>query len=355
MKRLLVAILLTTCCLGSIAQEQYSTATGHARDSVTTLMKKRMIPGLAITVSVRGQVVWSEGFGYADLEQNVRVDPAATRFRIGSISKSLTAAALGKLLERQQIIPDSSIYFYLPDYPPYRYRPTVRQVAGHIAGIRHYRGDEFHISRRYATVEEGLTIFRNDSLLFEPGTKYQYSSYGYNLLSAVLEKASRKEFLLLMAAEVFSPLGMTNTSPDFNDSIVSNRTRFYEVSKGRWVNAPYVDNSYKWAGGGFVSTSEDICKFGNALLGDGFLQRTTIQELTQSQTLKDGSLTGYGMGLTSAAANGLKFFGHSGGSVGGTSHMVIYPDEGIVVVILTNLSDARLGQMAHHIARLYMK
>ncbi len=209
-----ITFLFATLCLPGEAQQRFHQATLHARDSILALMQASMIPGLSVTVSVEGETVWSEGFGFSDLEQKVKVDPARTRFRIGSISKSLTAAGLGRLYENNKIFPDSSIYFYLPDYPRLKYRPTVRQVAGHIGGVRHYRGNEFFIASHYRTVQEGLGIFKNDTLLFPPGTKYQYSSYGYNLVSAILEKAAGTDFLSFMNKEVFDPLELNHTSAD---------------------------------------------------------------------------------------------------------------------------------------------
>jgi CubicO group peptidase (beta-lactamase class C family) len=319
-------------------------------------MKRNQIPGLALTVSVSGKIISSEGFGYADLEQKVPVNPAKTKFRIGSISKALTAAGLAKLYEQKKIILDSSLYFYLPDFPKHQYRPTIRQLAGHIAGVRHYKGDEWYNTHHYNTVFEGLSMFRDDSLNFRPGNKYQYTSHGFNLLSAVMEKAAGKDFLSLMKDEVFTPLHLTNTTPDLNDSIIEYRTRFYDVQDRRWVNAPYVDNSYKWAGGGFISSAEDIEKFGNALLGESFLKKETIQYFIKPQKLNDGSFTNYGMGFFSGKDHRQKsYFGHSGGSVGGTTDMVIYPNEKVVVVVLTNLSGANLGATARYIANLYMQ
>jgi CubicO group peptidase (beta-lactamase class C family) len=268
----------------------------------------------------------------------------------------LTASALGRLYEKNKIYLDSSVYFYLPDFPKKRYRPTVRQIGGHIGGIRHYKGNEFLIAKRYHTVAEGLKIFQDDSLLFKPATKYQYSSHGFNLLSAIMEKASGKDFLSLMYDEVFELLKLVNTVPDVTDSLISYRSRYYAVDDGKWINTPYVDNSYKWAGGGFLSTSEDLIIFGNALLGKDFLRTETISLLTSTQKLSNGEVTNYGIGFSTRRDNdGVTFFGHSGGSVGGTCNMVIYPEKEVVVVVLTNLTSADLKSCASKIAQLFMK
>lgn len=349
----LISLVSLTAC--AQPKSNYKTAIAVSRDSIQNLIKRNKIPGAAVTVMVDGKIAWSEGFGFADLEQNVKVDPAKTKFRIGSISKSLTAAGLAKLYEANKIILDSTIYFYLPNYPKYKYKFTIKQLAGHIAGVRHYKGNEWYSTQHYYTITEGLTMFKDDSLNFKPGLKYQYTSHGFNLLSAVMEKAAKQSFLTFMQNEVFTPLNLTNTKPDVNDSIIESRSRFYEMRNGRMKNAPYVNNSYKWAGGGFISTSNDIAAFGNALLGNSFLKPETIRLFTTPQKLNDGSSTTYGIGFAVGKdSKQNSWFGHSGGSVGGTTDMVIYPEQKIVVVVLTNLSDARLGAISRQVAQMFM-
>src|SRR5271165_626249 len=225
----------------------------------------RGIPGLALAVAVDGKLVYSEGFGYADLEERVPVWPT-TKFRIGSISKPLTATALMQLVEAGKVDLDAPIQKYVPSFPDKGAVITVRMVAGHLGGIRHYKDDEFQIQKHYGSVMEGLKIFANDPLVSPPCTKFNYSSYGYNLLSAVIESASGEEFLSYMQGKVFTPMGLVHTTPDQNSQIVEQRSRFYELTKDSHTeNAPYVDNSYKWAGGGFLSTAEDLVRFGSAM------------------------------------------------------------------------------------------
>ena len=216
-----------------------------------------------------------------------------------------------------------------------RYPITVRQVAGHLAGIRHYGPGEFENQKHYNTVLEGLTIFQDDSLLFEPGTQYAYSSYGWNLLSAVIEGASGESFLSFMEHRVFEPAGMSHTGADFPDSIVPARTRFYTRpdSVGPVVNAPFVDNSYKWASGGFLSTAEDLAQFGEQMLDGRLLDSATVALLWTSQHTTDGKATDYGIGWgVEQDAAGRRRISHSGGSVGGTANLLIYPTERLIVV-----------------------
>ena len=311
-----------------------------------TLVCERLathIPGVQVAVAVNGKLVWSEGFGYADAERQKPVT-RETQFRIGSVSKPLTATAVALLYEQGKLDLDAPVQRYVPSFPDKGYPVTTRLLAGHLAGIRHYKDREFFLNRRFATVLDGLTIFQDDSLLFPPGTRFSYSSYGWNLVSAVVEAASGDDFLHHMAAHVFRPLGLSHTAPDRSDSLIPGRTQFYDRdSAGSYRVAPAVDNSYKWAGGGFVSTAEDLVKFGSALLEPGLLKRETLDLLFTSQRTSAGQPTGYGIGwFLRTDSLGHRWAFHGGGAVGGTAVFGLDRDSRLVVAILTNLSDAPL-------------
>ena len=258
---------------------RYARSIDFARVMITALMAESGTPGMSVAVGIDGSVVWAEGFGYADVENRAPVWEE-TKFRIGSVSKPLTAAAVGLLVEQGRLDLDVPVQSCVPTFPQKRWPITTRQVAGHLSGIRHYRGDEPLSAVPYRTVRDGLAIFQDDTLLFQPGERFSYSSYGWNLISAVIEGASGQNFLSYMRQNVFDPLGMQHTVADHPDSITPHRTRFYERNEdGGIVNAPYVDNSYKWAGGGFLSTPSDLVKFGFAHFGDELLRPETIAEL----------------------------------------------------------------------------
>lgn len=338
------------------APERYAPPIDFAHTLVSAMMAESGTPGVSVAVGIDGQVVWSEGFGYADVENRTPVW-AETKFRVGSVSKSLTAAALGLLHERGLLDLDAPVQNYVPSFPQKRWPVTTRQAAGHIAGIRHYNGPEFLSSRRYSTVLEGLEIFQNDTLLFKPGTRYSYSSYGWNLISAVVEGASGEGFLNFLREEVFEPLGMTHTVADHTDSIIPHRTRFYErTPDGRIVNASYVDNSYKWAGGGFLSAPEDLLAFAFAHLGDGFLKPETIDMLWTSQHTAGGEATGYGIGWFVAREDGLgALVWHGGGSVGGTTFLLIYPEQSAALAIVGNMTGAPVASAARLILDAFLE
>ena len=354
MKRLIIALLCLSVPMLAIGQKRTQAIT-QSRSIVKKTSKDNLFPGVAVTVAKKGKIVWSEGFGYADTKAKEAVDPAKSLFRIGSVSKPLTAAALIKLVEANKIDLDAPIQTYVPSFPKKKHTITLRQLAGHLAGIRHYRGIEFMSQKKYETVGEGLDIFKNDPLINEPGTKYAYSSYGWNLISAAIEAAAEEEFLSFMQTAVFDPLQLTNTFPDHADREIKNRVHFYLIDNNKIKEAPYVDNSYKWAGGGFLSTSEDLIRFAHGHIYGDYLAEGSLALLTTSQVTKAGKKVNYGLGWRSGEdKKGRKWFGHSGGSVGGTSYLLIFPEEELVVVTLVNLSSARLNNLPFRIAEQFL-
>ena len=317
---------------------------------------KQDFPGMAVMVWKDGVPIFSKGYGFADVESQTPIDPYKSKFRIGSVSKPYTAAALGVLYDRDKIFLDFPIQHYVPDFPEKKHEITLRQLAGHLAGIRHYRGFEFMSNVHYPTVMEGLAIFAIDSLLHQPNTKYAYSSYGWNLVSAAIEGASGEAFLPFMQREVFDHIGMNNSCPDYANQDIPDRVTFYQKGTNNSnLLAFQVDNSYKWAGGGFISTAEDVAKFAQSHLDGGILLPSTVALWTKGQATIDGKNTKYGIGWRGDIdSKGRRWIGHSGGSVGGTSMMLVYPEERVIVITLVNLSRAKMGNLAFRIANQFL-
>ena len=348
-------VLLPQAAPAAVSAPSAQRAIAATEALVAAEMERTGAPGVTIAVSRGGKLVWSAAIGCADLELDAPV-AKTTRMRIGSVSKPLTAAALGLLVQEGRLDLDAPVQRYVPDFPQKQWPITTRQLAGHLAGIRHYKPGEFESRTHYDTVRAGLIVFENDALLFEPGTKFSYSSYGWNLLSAVLEGASGEKFLDLMQRTVFGPAGMTHTGPDDAAAIVPGRAHFYTRDSETWtiVNAGFVDNSVKWAGGGFDSTAEDLVAFGNALLEGRLLKPETLRLLWTSQKTLDGKDTEYGMGWTvDKDSRGRRRVRHSGGAQGGTANLVIYPDEALVVAMIVN-SDVSFTGKTPHIAEVFL-
>ncbi|MFT5917450.1 MAG: CubicO group peptidase (beta-lactamase class C family) [Flammeovirgaceae bacterium] len=360
MKTLFFRILFFSCCfIGLISFHPplgYQQEIAKSKREIKRLVRKQKVPGLAIAISVDGKTVWKEGFGYANKELSISASPDSSQFRIASISKSLTATALAILYEQEKIDLDEKIREHVSYFPKKQFPITIRQVGGHLAGIRSYEGNEFLSNKNYNSVQDGLGIFKDDPLEFKPKTDYLYSSYGFNLLSAVVEEASETDFLDFMQSTIFQPLQMENTCADKADSLLTNRVAFYSKSKRNIESATPVDNSYKWAGGGFLSSASDLLKFGNAILGNKLIQESTLDEFTTAQKKKNGKSTYYGIGWQNwKDPNGFNWFGHSGGGVGATTQFLIQPDKRIVIVILSNLSDVNMEKTLEVIASSFTK
>jgi len=194
MKKYLLLIGFLFISASAFTQD-HSALIQKADSLVTEFFSEHKLPGMSISVYKDDSMIWSKGYGFADVENEIEVDPSRTLFRIGSVSKTLTAAGLGLLIQDDVLKPDDEIQKWVSEFPRKQYPISIKQVSGHIAGIRHYRGDEFMSTKKYETVKEGLVFFKDDPLLFEPGTKYQYSSYGWNLISAVVANAAQQRFL----------------------------------------------------------------------------------------------------------------------------------------------------------------
>jgi serine beta-lactamase-like protein LACTB, mitochondrial len=349
----ILAIFLTHVVLPSLG---LADPASRSSELAATFLEKEQIPGMAITVSRGGQIVWSEGFGFADLEQGVRVRPELTRFRVGSVSKPMTAMAVALLYERSKLELDREIQVYVPTFPRKALPISLRLLGGHLAGIRHYQGDEMMSNRPYAVVLESLEIFQDDPLMHPPRLKFHYSSYGWNLISAAVEGATGRPFLEFMDEEVFGPLGMRHTGPDWVSGIVPDRTRFYVLRSGQIQNAPAVDNSYKWAGGGFLSTTEDMIVFAHAHLYPKLLAAETVQLLWRSQETLAGERTDYGIGWGSGIdEEDESWVGHNGGSVGGSTRLRIYPDHELVVAIAANRTGVNFGRFSTDLIQPWLR
>jgi serine beta-lactamase-like protein LACTB len=352
----LVAIVLINLCPVQLGAKVVSPQHEFS-ERAKTYVTESGVSGVAITIGNLDGLVWSAGIGFSDIEQEVPIKPATTKFRVGSTAKSMTAMGLAMLLESGRLDLDLPIQEYLPAFPEkVEGTVTARMLAGHTAGIRHYNSrQELYSTKHFETVGDSLAIFSSDPLLFKPGSAFSYSSYGYNLLSAVMEQAAGEEFLSFMSNNVFNPIGMSSTTADRVHPIIAHRSRYYELKDGHLINAPWVDNSYKWAGGGFLSTSEDLVRFGLAHLTTEFLNRGTLEMMWTSQLAVGGEETGYGIGWDIEKDDaGRRLIRHSGSSVGGRTELRIYPNEALVIAVITNTTPANLAPLTDDLVNRYL-
>ena len=291
-------------------------------------------PGLSVAVGANGRLVWSQSCGFADRGRR-RAVLRTTQFRVGSVSKTLTAATVARLRERGLIDVDAPIRDYVPSYPDGRPAPTLRQLGGHLGGIRHYEGGEAINTVHYGSVTDSVRVFVDDPLVAPPGAQFHYSSYGFNLLGAAVERAAGADFGAAVMATLLRPLGMSRTSvgrPPLGG------TRFYEVTpRRRAVAAPRIDLSDRLPSGGFLSTAEDLVRFGTGVTGRRFLSSASRALLFTSQRTAAGRQTGYGFGFELGRSPVGPVAGHIGNVVGGTAFILIHPRTRVVVALVTNV------------------
>ncbi|XP_046543740.1 serine beta-lactamase-like protein LACTB, mitochondrial [Haliotis rubra] len=418
-------------------------AIAKSRDILQRVKDETGSPGIVVGVSVDGKQVWNLGLGYQDVENRVACTPD-TVMRIASISKPITMAVAGKLKEMGLLDLDRPVQDYVPYFPEKlvdgrKVTITTRQLLSHLGGIRHYGKEymkdkdkadktsienaspekaemehlEYYLKKHFKSVKSSLELFKDDPLVHKPGSKFLYTTHGYTLVSAVLEGASKKTFRELLLG-LFKDLGLKHTYLDENTPVIYNRSRYYvKNNKGRLINAPYVDNSYKWAGGGLLSTVADLCKFGNVMLYsyqhqlpeksvvedtdprsqsdldtsangkqtegsekrylNGYLKRETVGEMwqpvdnTECSWDKDG---GYALGWAiipekldhGCCRHQRHYVTHTGGAIGASSVLVVVPrsgvdnpPSGVVVAIMVNMISIGLNKTALSIAEEFEK
>ncbi len=314
------------------------------------------IPAISISVARRGRLAWSQGFGLADLENSIPAK-AGTMFRLASISKPITAVAALQLAERGKLDLDAPVQKYVPEFPPKPWPITSRQLLAHLGGVRHYNNpEEVGSTKHYGNMLEPLAIFAQDALVAEPGTKQHYTTYGYVLLGAVVERAAGIGFMDYLRENVFKPAAMGSIQADNHFTIIPNRARGYRKRPdGRLENCGLADTSNKIAGGGMISTAEDLVKFALAVREGILLQPQTVERMLAPQKLPDGSQSNYGLGWNLIDTKWGKVVGHSGGQQGVSTLMLMHPQTGAGVAVMCNLERARLEPLVTRILALLAK
>jgi serine beta-lactamase-like protein LACTB, mitochondrial len=339
--------------------EEISTIVRDARDS-------RHLPALSVAVA-RDDKIWSTALGSADLEQDVRATPQSM-FRTASIGKWFTATAAMRLAEDGRLDLDAPVQNYCPQYPKKPWPVTSRQLLSHLAGVRHYYGDNgekqdteadradlaARVAReragqyvRYTDIAGPLAIFKDDPLLFEPGTKSKYSSLGYRLMGCVLEGATRMPYRKLMRELVFAPAGMQSITDDDARALIPHRVAGYSRgADGSILRADFRDVSENLPAGGWLATSEDLAKFAIAFAEGKIVKPATRDRMVQRPALKDGTPAPnpmgspdyyYGTGVMIGPLSGKAAWFHTGGQSGATALLYWFPESQVAVALMTNL------------------
>jgi CubicO group peptidase (beta-lactamase class C family) len=300
--------------------------------------------GGSAAIAVDGRIVYSGAWGMADLEHSVPVS-AQTRFFMASVTKAFTGIALLKAAEEGHVRLDAPIASYVPALvTPGAQSITADLLAAHLSGIREWRPEErtlAFLSAHHDNVFDALTLVATDSLVAPPGTRYVYSSLGYDVLAAAIQAATGRTFQDYLAQKILRPLGLTNTSFDDIRKIVPSRARGYSYwypwfsrqSSDTLRNVPSFDYSINSGGGNMLSTSEDLVRFGAALISPGLLTAHSLRRLRSR--IATGSNWTYGFVLDSDGALG-SVLRITGSDPGYQASLLIYPDRRIAVALLQN-------------------
>ncbi len=302
------------------------------------LVNQNKVPGIGVTVLRQGEVLLQKGYGYANLETKTPVHPDKTLFRIASVSKPIAATALAKMVADKDIDLDASLYDYVPYFPKKEHDFTIRQLAGHTAGIRGYRGKEYALNMPYS-IKEGITVFQEDALLFTPGTDYHYNSYDWALISLAMQEVSGIPFEEYVYDKVLQPLGIQHIYPELPETTLPHCASFYSKSQFGFRKATAVNNFYKLAGGGYLATSKEVAQFGQAML-QGNLGDASVMQAFLTPGEVGGKSTYYGLGWqVSQDAKGRPYYGHVGNGVGGYANFFVYPEQDMVFSITMNCTN----------------
>jgi serine beta-lactamase-like protein LACTB len=328
--------------------------------AVSHFMAANSIPGMSVAVVEDGTEEWSAGFGSADLENSV---PATshTLFRIGSISKSITATAALLLWQQGKLDLDVPIQNYCSFFPKKDKPISTRQLLGHLGGIRHYKGDspddlEIGNTRHFMNpIKGGIDFFKNDPLVAEPGTEFHYSTQGYTLVGCVIEGVSGDNYVDYVRKNVLIPAGMAHTLADDRMAIIPLRTRFYSKDKsGAITNADFLDSSYKIPGGGWLSSADDMAQFEVAMLNDRIVTRATRNLMWTPQKPGNGKDNSYALGWGTGKDLGVLDVGHSGAQQGTSTFFMIVPERRAGVVVLINMDGADAFALAKELMKILL-
>lgn len=338
-----------------LQDSNYSKQVNAAQKLLKGTAKRLGVPSFSIAIGHNGRVIWSASEGYSNMAAMSKATPK-TQYRVGSTSKAITTTGVARLVDERKLHLDSIIGDSIVNWTKKRWDFTMRELLSHTAGFGNY--EDFGIAsgrytlcncKQFNTASEGLKVFDAYELIYQPGTQFKYSSFDVNLASVVLEQAAALPFLSYMDKAVFEELDMENTYADHSKPKSEHLATFYQIEKGyyrehRTFGIKHdVNLSYKWAGGGFISTPTDLVKLGNAWVADSsFLSTQTKREFWSPVRLTNGAINEqeYALGWRSwlryeneslADGEAIWMVHHGGISKGSMNFLVLFPNYGLVV------------------------
>lgn len=334
MKYLIFTILLG-CSISSKSQK-----ISIADSLLTDLVSKKGIVGITAGYSINGETKWENSAGYSCLDVKKPFSDS-TLTRIASIAKPMTAVAIMQLVEQGLITLDASIYPYLPEFPSQdKAEITIRQLLSHTSGISQYNSEkEIENTINYPTLADAIKVFDKRPLLFSPGSKYFYTTYGYVLLGRIIETVSGLTYENYMQKNIWDKAEMSNTAIEKIDKTYEGKSCLYHKNARKAKSAKQNDLSNRVPGGGIYSTLNDMIKFGNALLNEKLITARFLDSMMVTQfEQKEGNPYGLGWFFYAPKPFENGVIGHSGEQTGCASQLMIIPKSKTVVVVLANTS-----------------
>lgn len=326
-----------TAQAAQVAQDDRAGLNQAIRKGFSDFVEKHKLPGLALAVMVDGEIVVEQQIGVRDFDSNEPIT-RDTLFRVGSVSKLVTSVGLVLLARDGKIDLDAPVTKYIPDLPEHYNDVTTRMLAGHLGGVRHYRDEvaENLITKQYKSMKEVLPVFVNDPLSHQPGSAYNYSSYGFTLIGAVMESVIEESLAEFLRQQVLEPLDLNETFAENWERPTLPLATGYTTYQGKLLT-PEVNHSGKLATGGYLSTPADLVKFLDRVTNRELLKDSDRELLFTRQRTSDGKEIKVGLGWVVDKDEQGRTYVHKGGQIiGGRTIVVTYPAEGVSVAICCN-------------------
>ena len=369
-----IRITTTIFCLGLLPA--MSAAASPLAKRVDQAMRDEMaeqeLVGLAVGIIQDGQIAYLKGYGLANREQRLPVT-RQTMFRWASISKSLTAVAAMQLWERGDLDLKREARWYVPEFPDKGTPIRVRHLLCHQGGIVHYTNGkvirtkrDYPVAHPFENVIYALDTFKESPLVNKPGEKYSYSTRGYMLVSAVVERAGKQKFAHQVRDRTAKPLKLATLQPDYQWEEIPHRAVGYRQRGGQVEVSTNTDVSWKLGGGGFISNIDDLAKFAAGLLNHRLVKPATRQKMWVRQMTSGGEQTKYALGFSfnhyrdgelhtwSANGTGIEIVGHSGSQEKTKTWMALWPQKKLGVVVMSNSEYASPRRLAGRLLEVVM-
>lgn len=352
-----IVAALAGVCAPSIAEDGLS---AQAQAQLDATLAKAGLAGMTAGIAMGGEIVWTGAAGYSDLENKVAAIPDMVH-RIASISKPMTAVAAMQLVERGQMKLDDPLRKFVPEWPESPMGEIqILHLLTHTSGIKHYAGDATRTYTQYNTLTDAVAFIMNrrSGIALPPQERYIYTTYGYTVLSLVIERASGRRFAEYMRESVWLPAGMQNTSLEVKGESVPNKSKLYRLgADGKIEDDDYDDLSAKAGGGGIQSTAADLLRFAIAFEDEKLLTRESMDQMLILPPLtnprgEQREQYGSGWGFGDSPSLG-KILSHSGGQSGTSTFLLICRDHEVAVSVLSNTAETGAPyDLAYSLARL---